>query len=163
MQTDATPQQSCSPGAERMRRTRLRRRHGDAMVSIEVRQDAIAALVALGWLPEPDHGNKAAIRGALIDLYDRAIQARVTPSTGLQDQLCFMCTIRRSTIETLVSLGWLHADDREDLAAIVKAFRGFAAEALAVACNERPAMDGPFRKRSSPLSISERARPASQR
>jgi hypothetical protein len=53
-------------------------------------------------------------------------------------ELCFMCTIKRSTIETLVSLGWLRADNQEDLAAIVKAFRAFVARALEVARNERP-------------------------
>ena len=49
-----------------------------------------------------------------------------------------MCTIKRSTIETLVSLGWLRADDQDDLATIVKAFRAFVARALAVARNEQP-------------------------
>jgi hypothetical protein len=107
-------------------------------VTLEVRQGAIDALVALGWLPEPDYGNRAAIRHALIGLYGRAIQARVTPSTGSQDQLCFMCTIQRSTVATLINLGWLHGDDQDDLTAIVKAFRGFAAQALAVARNGRP-------------------------
>ncbi len=54
MQADATARRSCSPGAERMRRTRSRRRHGNVIVTLEVRQGAIAALVALGWLPELD-------------------------------------------------------------------------------------------------------------
>jgi hypothetical protein len=56
-------------------------------------------LVALGWLPDAEQGNKGAIIRALIDLYDRAIRARVTPSTGSHDQLGFMCAIQRSTIE----------------------------------------------------------------
>ena len=50
-----------------------------------------------------------------------------------QEQFCFMCTIQRSTLETLVCLGWLHADDQGDLAAIVAAFRRFAERALDVA------------------------------
>ena len=79
--------------------------------------------------------DKSAIIRALIDLYDRASQARVTPSTGSQGQLCFMCDIQRSTIETLVSFGWLHADDQDDLVAIVRAFRGFAGRAIGVARN----------------------------
>jgi hypothetical protein len=49
-----------------------------------------------------------------------------------------MCTIQRSTIETLVSLGWLHSDQQDDLAAIVAAFRGFAGRALVVARNGGP-------------------------
>ena len=137
MQTVATTPQPLSAGAERMRRTRSRRRQGHAIVSFEVSSSVVGALIALGWLPEPDRANKAAITRALIDLYGRAIQARVTPAMGVQDH-CFMCTIQRSTIETLVSLGWLRADDQDDLAAIVKGFRGFAARALAVARNERP-------------------------
>jgi hypothetical protein len=104
-------------------------------VSLEVGSGAIADLVALGWLPEPDQANKSAIIRALIDLFDRAIQARVTPSTGSQAQLCFMCDIQRSTIETLVSFGWLHADDQDDLVAIVRAFRRFAGRAIGVARN----------------------------
>jgi hypothetical protein len=97
-----------------------------------------ADLVALGWLLEPDHGDKNALSCALVELVMRAIQARVTPSTGSQDQLCFVCTIQRSTIATLVSLGWLHADQQDDLGAIVKAFRGFAGRALVVARSGGP-------------------------
>ena len=77
--------------------------------------------------------DKSAIIRALIDLYDRAIQARVTPSTGSQGQLCFMCDIHRNTIETLVTLGWLAADQQNDIGTIVKAFRRFAGRALVVA------------------------------
>jgi hypothetical protein len=122
-----------SASAERMRRVRERRRQGDVIVSLEVGSGAIAHLAALSWLPEPDQGNKSAIIRALIDLYDRAIQARVTPSTGSQGQLCFMCDIHRNTIETLVTLGWLAADQQNDIGTIVKAFRRFAVRALVVA------------------------------
>jgi len=104
-------------------------------VTLEVERSAIAALVALGWLPEPDYGDKNALIHALVEMFRRAIQARVTPSTGSQGQLCFLCDIQRSTIATLISLGWLHADQQDDLAEIVKAFRGFAGRALAVARN----------------------------
>jgi len=135
IQPVATLPKPSSPAALRMRRLRERHRQGDVIVSLDVESGAIAALVALGWLPEPGQGNKGAVTRALIDLYDRAIQARVTPSTGSHDQLGFMCTIQRSTIETLVALGWLHADQRDDFAAIVKAFRRFAGRALAVARN----------------------------
>jgi hypothetical protein len=125
-----------SPAALRMRRSRERRRQGDAIVSLQVGSGAIAALVALGWLAEPDRGNRGAITHALVELYARAIQARVTASTGAQNQLCFMCTVQPSTIETLVTLEWLRADQQDDLAAIVKAFRRFVGRALAVARNE---------------------------
>ena len=124
-----------TPGAERMRRSRERRRQGGVVVSVAVTPNVPRDLVSLGWLPGPDHGDKDAIARTLKDLIDRAIRARVTPPTGPHDQLGFMCTIQRSTIETLVSLGWLRADQQDDLAAIVKAFRRFAGRALAVACN----------------------------
>jgi len=129
--------QQLSPSAERMRRTRSRRRQGVVIVTLEIGQSAIDSLVGLGWLPETSH-DKNAITGAPIELFMRAVQARVMPSTGSpRDQVCFMCTIQRSTVATLIDLGWLHQSDRDDLAAIVRAFRGFAAQALAVARNEQ--------------------------
>jgi hypothetical protein len=134
-QIESDPARTRSPGAERMRRTRSRRQKGHVIVTLEVERSAIAALVVLGWLPEPDYGDKNALIHALVEMFRRAIQARVTPSTGSQGQLCFLCDIQRSTIATLISLGWLHADQQDDLAEIVKAFRGFAGRALAVARN----------------------------
>jgi hypothetical protein len=40
-----------------------------------------------------------------------------------------------STIETLVTFGWLPVDQHDELDSIVKAFRRFAGRALAVARN----------------------------
>ena len=97
-----------SAAALRMRRSRERRRQGDVIVSLEVGPNMTADLVDLGWLPAPDHGDKNAVTRALIKLFERAIQAQVTQSTGLE-QICFLCEIKRSTIETLVELGWLKA------------------------------------------------------
>jgi hypothetical protein len=122
-------------GAERKRRSRERRRQGNVFVSLEVGPNATADLIALGWLAVPDRGNKTAIARALTDLVERAIRSLVTPPTGSHHQLGFMCTIQRSTIETLVSFGWLPADQQDDLSAIAKAFRRLAGRALAVACN----------------------------
>ena len=130
--------QQLSPSAERMRRTRSRRRQGVVITTFEIGQSAIDSLIRLGWVPETSHSDKNAITGAPIELFMRAVQARVMPSTGSpRDQVCFMCTIQRSTVATLIDLGWLHQSDRDDLAAIVRAFRGFAAQALAVARNEQ--------------------------
>src|ERR1700724_3647466 len=98
----------------RMRRSRERRRQGDMVVSLAVGPSATADLVDLGWLPAPD---------ALTELLERAIRARVTPSTGSEEgKVCFFCEIKGSTIDTLVELRWLRADERDDLAAIVSAF-----------------------------------------
>jgi len=125
-----------SPAAVRMRRTRERRRQGDVIVSLEVGPKMTADLVGLGWLPAPDRGDKDAVTRALIDLIERAIRTRVIPSTGSEEgKVCFFCEIQRSTIDTLVELRWLRADQRADLGAIVTGFRHFARRALAVARN----------------------------
>ncbi len=124
-----------SLAALRMRRSRDRRRQGDVIVSLDVGPKVTADLVELGWLPAPDC-DKDALSHALIDLIERAIRARVTPSTGSEEgKVCFFCEIKRSTIDTLVELRWLRADQRDDLAAIVTAFRRFVGRALAVARN----------------------------
>ena len=105
-----------------MRRSRDRRRQGDVIVSLDVGPKVTADLVDLGWLPTPDC-DKDALSHALIDLIERATRARVTPSTGSDEgKVCF-CEIKRSTIDTLVELRWLRAERRDDLAAIVTAFR----------------------------------------
>ena len=124
-----------SLAAVRMRRTRERRRQGDVIVSLDVGPKVTADLVDLGWLRAPDC-DKEALSHALIDLIERAIRARVTPSTGSEEgKVCFFCEIKRSTIDTLVELRWLRADERDDLAAIVSAFRRFVGRALDVARN----------------------------
>jgi hypothetical protein len=60
----------------------------------------------------------------------------VTPSTGSEEgKVCFFSEIKRSTIDTLVELRWLRADQRDDLAAIVTAFRRFVGRWLDIARN----------------------------
>jgi hypothetical protein len=46
-----------------------------------------------------------------------------------------MLEIQHSTIETLVALGWLRTERRDDLAAIVTAFRCFVGRSLDIARN----------------------------
>jgi hypothetical protein len=116
-----------------MRRSRDRRRQGDVILGLEVGPSTIADLVALGWLPGPDRGDKRALTRALVDLIERAIELRVTATTGSEGNVSFLCDIRRSTIETLVTFGWLPADQQDELSVIVKAFRRFAGRALDVA------------------------------
>ena len=124
-----------SSAALRMRRSRDRRRQGDVIVSLDVGPKVTADLVDLGWLPAPDC-DKDARSHALIDLIDRAIRARVTPSTGSEEgKVCFFCEIKGSTIDTMVELHWLQAERRDDLAAIVTAFRQFARRSLDIARN----------------------------
>ena len=46
----------------------------------------------------------------------------MTPSTGSgEGKVGFFCEIQRTTVDALVALGWLRADQRDDLAAIVTA------------------------------------------
>jgi hypothetical protein len=121
-----------SSAALRMRRSRERRRQGDVIVSLDVGPKVTADL---GWLPAPDC-DKDALTHALIDLIERAIRARVIPSTGSEEgKVCFFSEIKRSTIDTLVELRWLRADQRDDLAAIVTAFRRFVGRWLDIARN----------------------------
>jgi hypothetical protein len=57
------------------------------------------------------------------------------PSTGSPGKTSFMLEIQRSTIDTLVELRWLRADQRDDLTAIVTAFRRFVGRSLDIARN----------------------------
>ena len=124
-----------SPAALRMRKSRERRRQGNVMVGLEIGPSATADLVALGWLSELKTVDKDPLAPALVGLIDRAIAIRVTPSTGSEGKVSFMLEIQRSTIETLVALRWLRANQRDDLAAIVTAFRRFAGRSLDIARN----------------------------
>jgi hypothetical protein len=126
-----------SSAALRMRRSRDRRRQGDVSVSLDVGPKVTADLVELGWVPAPDC-DKDALTHALIDLIERAIEARVAPALSSQGKVSFMLEIQRSTTDTLVNFGWLPADQQDDLSAIAKAFRRFAGRALAVARNSGP-------------------------
>jgi hypothetical protein len=78
-----------SPAALRMRRSRERRRQGGVMVRLEVASGATADLVALGWILEPDRGDKDALARALAGLINQAIAMRVTPSTTESEDVCF--------------------------------------------------------------------------
>jgi hypothetical protein len=66
----------------------------------------IGRVLALGWLLEPGHGDKGALARALFGLIQRAIAMRVSPTTGREEgKVCFFCTLKPSTIATLVDLG----------------------------------------------------------
>jgi hypothetical protein len=71
----------------------------------------------------------------LVDLIRRATELRLTVAAGSEGKVSFVCDIKHSTIETLVALRWLRADQRHDLAAIVTAFRRFAGRSLDIARN----------------------------
>jgi len=133
IETDPSPAQQPSPVANRMRRSRARRRRGETIVPLEVGPDLISNLVALGWLPEDDKGDKSAIARALTQLAERALWANVTPAAGSLGYVCFACDLKGTTVDTLASLGWLPAEHADDINEIAKAFRRFAGRALDVA------------------------------
>ncbi len=62
--------------AKRQRLLRARRRAGLSMVQVEVNQEAIARLIALGWLSEAEARDREYVTTAvenLIDCYGRGI------------------------------------------------------------------------------------------
>ena len=66
-----------SPGAERTRRSRERRRRGGVLIEFEVVGTALERLIELDWLPANSRNNKSAITNALIELADRALAVGV--------------------------------------------------------------------------------------
>jgi len=135
METDPSPAQQLSPEASRMRWSRARRLRGETVLTLEVGPDLISGLVALGWLPEDDKVDKAAIARSLTQLAERALWANVAPSSGDQGYVCFACDLKGTTVDTLASLGlgWLPAEHADDINEIAKAFRRFAGRGLDVA------------------------------
>jgi hypothetical protein len=82
-----------------MRRSRDRRRQGDAIVSLELGPSVTTDLVELGWLRAPDC-DKDTLTRALTELVERAIEVRVGPALGSPGKISFMLEIQRSTIDT---------------------------------------------------------------
>ena len=68
-----------TPGAERTRKSRERRRRGGVLIEFEVVGTALDRLVTLGWLDDNGRGDKGAITTALIELADRALALRLKP------------------------------------------------------------------------------------
>jgi hypothetical protein len=64
MQTAANSQQPSSPGAERMRRLRERRRQGRICFLFELDPGAVAGLVELRWLPASQRDDHDAVVNA---------------------------------------------------------------------------------------------------
>jgi hypothetical protein len=63
--SSATPSDSCSPAAERMRRHRQRRRQGLRHLGIDLREAEIDALVRAGLLPRELRMDRTAVAEAL--------------------------------------------------------------------------------------------------
>jgi hypothetical protein len=68
-----------SPAAERMRRSRERRRNGMRSVTVELREIDIDALIRKGLLQADARNNLIAVRNALHSFFDRTLShVRVT-------------------------------------------------------------------------------------
>jgi hypothetical protein len=68
-----------SPGAERMRRHRERRRRSGVLIEFEVVGTALDGLIELGWLDPDSRGDRDGVRSAVIRLAARALTLRVGP------------------------------------------------------------------------------------
>jgi hypothetical protein len=78
-----------SPAAERMRRCRQRRRDGVRVVSLELVQDEIDALVARGLLKEEDIDDRFAILEAVYSFFGQTLvrdAQRDGPDTSTEGQ-----------------------------------------------------------------------------
>ena len=64
---------ACSRAADRMRRTRARRRDGLACYRIELRTNEIEALVHLGLLPSTERTNHRSVVFALHCFFDETL------------------------------------------------------------------------------------------
>jgi hypothetical protein len=67
-----------------------------------------------------------------------ALRVRRLRERRQQGEVWVSCVLRRNFVEALVAFGWLHADQQGNHIAVGKAFRGFAARALAVARSGGP-------------------------
>jgi hypothetical protein len=57
---------TCSPEAERQRRSRERRRRGAMVVQVVIGPAAIRDLILLGWLRDAERTDRQAVRDALV-------------------------------------------------------------------------------------------------
>jgi hypothetical protein len=83
--TESTPTTPLSPAAERMRRSRERRREGLRIVQFAVRDTEVDALVSHGLLDPARREDRASIARALGRLLDQIPPARwcaIIPSRG---------------------------------------------------------------------------------
>jgi hypothetical protein len=71
---DAVP---CSPAAERMRRSRKRRRDGLRCVTIELRETEVGVLSQKGFLKEDARNDLHAVREALHRFFDSTLNPPV--------------------------------------------------------------------------------------
>jgi hypothetical protein len=69
------PAIKASPAAERMRRSRARRRQGLRLVQVLLRETEVHALIGSGWLEERSRNNPNAVIDALHRLFDRVFSS----------------------------------------------------------------------------------------
>lgn len=69
-----------SPGVQRMRRYRERRKRAGVLIEFEVVGSALDDLVGLGWLDAGCRGDREAVTDAIVALATRALALRVRPN-----------------------------------------------------------------------------------
>ena len=121
---DAPQSSRLSPGAERMRVARQRRRDGLRCIPLEIRDYEIEALVKAGLLALDARNHCAAIASAMAKLLDRLPPERWTQLVDNPELVNL--DLAPEFIEHLASLGWLAPDAPRDNEALRIGFVGFA-------------------------------------
>jgi hypothetical protein len=78
----ANPPRAVSPAAHRQRLSRARRREEMRVIRYEIRDSEIEALVARGWLPAADRGDRESVAIALGAMLDELQPARWPAAKG---------------------------------------------------------------------------------
>lgn len=101
------------------------------MLNLQISQSVISQLAALGWLDEQHGEDKGAVTRALSELVKQSLKLRVTPHADASGGVIFLAEIPPSTIERLVTHGWI-CGDQQDSDAIAAAFCRFAGGSIDV-------------------------------
>jgi len=125
---DAPQPSQLSPGAERMRAARRRRRDGLRCVPMEIRDEEIENLVTAGLLRSDARNDPNAIAAALGKLLDRLPPERwKSPPPSVE---AISLNLNPSVIEHLATLGWLPAVTARDRDTIKAGLVGFTQRAF---------------------------------
>jgi hypothetical protein len=120
---DALQLSGLSPGAERMRAARRRRRDGLRCIPLEIRDGEIEALVKAGVLTPDARNDRAAIAAAMGKLLDRLPPERWTQLVDKPELVSI--DLAPEFIDHLASLGWLSPATPRDYQALWTSFVGF--------------------------------------
>src|SRR5271157_2612704 len=109
---DAPQPSQLSPGAERMRAARRRRRDGLRCIPLEIRDDEIEALVKAGLLASDARNDRAVIAAAMGKMLDQLPPERWTQLAANPELVSL--DLAPEFIDHLASLDWLAPDAPRD-------------------------------------------------